>query len=152
MLSAHITSPQDLVTTGEAIRRGFAEQAAQKAVRAAPYVIQAETLRNQLSQIESIETLATRTDLRAPLLAAVGLSDKAQNRLTPSDLEVILQETVARISADFPETWREQLVYRYLLNRGDTLGGSMRNLTGAAAQIERLLIQRPWAEPPTTDD
>ncbi|MCW5880143.1 MAG: hypothetical protein KIS91_04315, partial [Anaerolineae bacterium] len=69
------------------------------------------------------------------------LSDKARARLTSVDLDTILAVALTEIAQDFPDTWREQLVYRFLLNRGDTLGGSMRNLTGAAAgaQLARAI-------------
>lgn len=136
MLPPHIHSPQDLVTTREAIRRGFLDQAVQKASKAAPYIVQAENLREQLKQVDRIEAHATSPELRVPLLAAIGLSDKARGRLTSVDLDMILEAALSQIVQTYPDTWREQLVYRYLLNRGDTLGGSMRNLTGAAGATQ----------------
>lgn len=136
MLSPYITSPQDLVTTREAIRRGFTDQAVQKAKRAAPYIVQAQALHERLLAFDTIANAAVDPTLRNMLLSSVGLSDKARRRLPSTDLDMILAETLRQIAEDFPEGWREQLVYRFLLNRGDTLGGSMRNLTGAAGGVQ----------------
>lgn len=133
MLPPYINSPQDLVTTREATRRGFADQAARKTAQAKPHVERAQAFHRQLAEVDTVEALTTDSALRSPLLAAVGLSDKARARLTSVDLDTILAVALTEIAQEFPDSWREQLVYRFLLNRGDTLGGSMRNLTGAAA-------------------
>jgi type II restriction enzyme len=41
----------------------------------------------------------------------------------------VLTQIAEKASRD----WREEIVYRYLLTRGDSLGGTMRNVTGAIA-------------------
>jgi hypothetical protein len=73
-------------------------------------------------------------DVRSELLTAAGLSDKALAHLRPADQT----EAVANLIKDFLEPagddFVEELVARFLLTRGDTLGGSMRNMGGAVAQ------------------
>jgi hypothetical protein len=71
--------------------------------------------------------------IRADLLAAAGVSDKAQNHLQPKDQAAIVEAMIKAITAAGARGWREEILYRFLLTRGDSLGGSMRNWTGAQA-------------------
>ena len=67
---------------------------------------------------------------------------KRAGQLTDAELEPALAQVLAQIQASAPDSWQREIIYRFLLTRGDTLGGSMRNVTGAAggAQLSRAVI------------
>jgi hypothetical protein len=63
-------------------------------------------------------------DIQSALLTAAGVSD------TKEAIAGLIKRFLEPAGAAFVE----ELVYRFLLTRGDTLGGSMRNLGGVLAQ------------------
>lgn len=69
-------------------------------------------------------------EIQGSLLTAAGISDKAKTHLQKEDK----QETVKGLIENFLEpsgkSFVGELVYRFLLTRGDSLGGRMRNLGG----------------------
>jgi len=73
-------------------------------------------------------------DIRAALLTAAGVSDKAASHLEEADKREAIAGLIANFLEPAGEAFVEELVYRFLLTRGDTLGGSMRNLGGVMAQ------------------
>lgn len=132
-LPAYIRSADDLVTSREATRRGFLQQALLKTTRAAPFVTGAKRLWEALQHVEQIDALLDVSLIRSDLLAAAGFSEKARTHLTPDDLESALKQVLSVIQAEAGQAFREEILYRYLLTKGDALGGMMRNLTGAVA-------------------
>ncbi len=138
MLPLHIHSVDDLITSREATREGFLQQALTKTQRAAPYIKEARNLKSILDTTDNIAELAQQSSqpIRHALLAAAGFSDKARGRMTGNELTSALEAILIRIAEMAPDDWREEIVYRFLLTRGDTLGGSMRNITGAAGSVQ----------------
>jgi Restriction endonuclease BsobI len=138
----HLKSSQDLETTYEAIRAGFVALALEKNRRATPYVAQARALKSAASQAKTPSDLMGIEEIQPGLLTAAGVSDKATNHLEDSDKK----EAIAGLIRNFLEpagaNFVEELVFRFLLTRGDTLGGSMRNVGGFMAQrkLTRSLI------------
>jgi hypothetical protein len=130
----HLSSAEDLVTTYEAVRAGFVALALEKNRRATPFVAQARALKVAASQARTPSELLSITEIQAALLTAAGVSDKALAYLQPPDKV----EAIQGLSNNFLEpagaNFVEELVFRFLLIRGDTLGGSMRNVGGALAQ------------------
>jgi hypothetical protein len=100
----HLKSAVDLKTTNEAVRAGFAALAVENHRRATPYVEQARALKHAASQAKH----------PIELLEISGI----QSALVPVS------------SVNFVE----ELVFRFLLTHGDTLGGSKRNIGGFMAQ------------------
>lgn len=149
-----IRSPADLVTTPEATRAGFAEQATAKAVAAQPFVERAMALKLAIATINDVEKLIQLTEHRESIVAACGLSIKARGYLKAEEESLIAQSLTMlyeRTAALYPEgtsadeiavAFRQQIVYRYLLTAGDTLGGSMRNYVGAiaAAKLSAAIV------------
>ena len=131
MLPPHIQTASDLQTPHQTICDGFLAQAIQKTRRAEVFVQEAQKLDALLQQAESIEQLVSSPDIQTPLVAAAGISDKARKYFTPAGLENAIAEVLKTISSSNPDGWRAEIVYRFLLTRGDTLGGSMRNYIGA---------------------
>lgn len=134
MIPDSITEPSDLVTTRKAVRQGFLAQAAEKRRRASPYVDEAGDLWLKLGQVRDADATGRSRRLRKEILAAAGLSEKAQGHLSPHDLKSALAQFADTVLEPAGGKWREEILYRYLLTAGDTLGGAMRNVTGALAQ------------------
>lgn len=128
-----IKSSADLVTSREAVRQGFLGQALAKTVQAEPYVAQARRFKKLLDDVASADAAVEQPTIRTDVLAAAGFSDKALNHLSGSELVDALEAVVSSISRQHPDTWRDELLFRFLLTRGDSLGGRMRNFTGARA-------------------
>jgi hypothetical protein len=68
------------------------------------------------------------------LLTAAGVSDKATNHLQDSDKREAVNGLIKNFLEPAGANFVEELVFRFLLTRGDTLGGSMRNVGGFMAQ------------------
>ncbi len=136
----HLTSSNDLVTTYEAVRAGFVALALEKNRRATPFVEQARALKAAASQARTPIDLMNIPGLQSALLAAAGLSDKAARHLLP-EAEAI-QELIKKFLEPAGANFVEELVFRFLITRGDTLGGSMRNIGGVLAQrkLTRAII------------
>ncbi len=100
----HLKSAADLETTNEGVRAGFAALALEKNRRATPYVEQARALKCAASQAKHPVELLEIPAIQSALVPVSGVN------------------------------FIEELVFRFLLTRGDTLGGSMRNIGGFMAQ------------------
>lgn len=131
---SHLRSADDLVTTYEATRAGFVALALEKNRRATPYVAEARALQHAASAVKDPAALRTVKGIEAGLLTAAGLSDKSLVYLSASDKEQAVVGLIENFLEPAGEHFVEELVFRFLLTRGDTLGGSMRNLGGALAQ------------------
>jgi len=131
-----IKSSGDLVTSHDATRSGFLEQALRKTEKAAPYVAQAHRLLGKLKKVSTISKLIEIDDIQDDLITAAGFSDKAAGYFSSEELKDSLLTVLEAIEAENGEKWREEILYRFLLTRGDSLGGAMRNITGAAAQVK----------------
>src|ERR1039458_2376702 len=130
----HIKSSKDLETTYEAVRAGFVALALEKNRRATPFVAQARALKAAASKAKTPADLLKITEIQSGLLTAAGVSDKATNHLEDSDK----REAVTGLIKNFLEpagvNFVEELGCRFLLTRGDTLGGSLRNVGACRAQ------------------
>jgi hypothetical protein len=73
-------------------------------------------------------------DIQPGLIAAAGVSDKAANHLEENDKKDAILGLIANFLEPAGEKFVEELVFRFLLIRGDSLGGSMRNVGGFMAQ------------------
>lgn len=138
----HLKTYEDLITSYEAVRAGFVALALEKNRRATPFVEQARALKIIASTAKSPAELLKIDDIQSALLTAAGISDKAVGHLQNQDKLDAIQGLVQNFLEPAAENFVEELVYRYLLTRGDTLGGSMRNAGGVIAQrkFSRALI------------
>jgi hypothetical protein len=130
----HLKSSEDLVTTYEAIRAGFVTLALEKSRRATPYIEEARALRIVASKARTPKELLNFREIWAGLLTAAGVSDKAFAYLEDDDKVEAIRGLVENFLEPAGENFIEELVFRFLLTRGETLGGSMRNIGGALAQ------------------
>jgi type II restriction enzyme len=141
-LPPHINAPEALVTKHDQTRQGFVGQAASKTEKASPFVAEASSLREQLNRFPSVEVLATEqiagaldNALEKMLFAAAGFSDKAIRHCTSEELRPALATLLEDI-ASHGRDWRGEIVSRFLLTSGDTLGGMMRNVTGGLGDVQ----------------
>ncbi len=131
---AYLKTHEDLITSYEAIRAGFVALALEKNRRATPFVEQARALKIIALTAKKSSDLVKIKDIQAALLTAAGISDKAVGHLQVQDKLDAIQGLIQNFLEPAGENFVEELVYRFLLTRGDTLGGSMRNAGGAIAQ------------------
>lgn len=139
---SHLKSSNDLVTTYEATRAGFVTLALEKNRRATPYVEQARALQKAASLVKKPADLLKTKGIESGLLTAAGLSDKALNHLLPRDKGEAIKGLIKNFLEPAGAKFVEELVFRFLLSRGDALGGSMRNIGGVLAQrkLTRTII------------
>lgn len=138
----HLASSDRLVTSYEAIRAGFIALALEKNRRATPFVAQARALKAAASLVRKPTELLDIQDIQPALLTAAGVSDKAVAHLQPEDKAEAIRGLIDNFLDPAGANFVEELVFRFLLTRGDTLGGSMRNVGGALAQrkLTRAII------------
>lgn len=135
----HLAGSHDLVTTYEITRAGFVAAALGKNKLADPFVAEARTLRVKATRARVPQDLLAIADIQSALLTAAGVSNKALVHLRQEDYAKIISEFIQNFLEPAGDKFVEELVYRFLLVRGDTLGGKIRNLAGTWAQ--RRLIR-----------
>ena len=138
----HLNSSKDLETTYEAIRAGFVSLALEKNRRATPFVAEARALKAAASKAKTPTELLGVSEIQSGLLTAAGVSDKAAEHLQESDKREAVKGLIKNFLEPAGTSFVEELVFRFLLTRGDTLGGSMRNVGGFIAQkkLTRTII------------
>lgn len=138
----HLSSAADLVTTYQAVRAGFVALALEKNRRATPFVAQARALKIAAAKADKPSELLKIQEVQLALLTAAGVSDKAFRHLMPEDKAEAIAGLIENFLEPAGKDFVEELVYRFLLTRGDTLGGAMRNVGGALAQrkLTRALL------------
>lgn len=130
----HLGSAADLETSHAAVRAGFVALALERNRRATPYVEEARALKSLALRAPTAAALLKIRGIRPGLLTAAGLSDKAAGHLEEAEKDEAIQGLIANFLEPAGPAFAEELVFRFLLTRGDTLGGSMRNVGGALAQ------------------
>ena len=130
----HVKSPKDLITPIDVTQSGFLQQALRKTKEANPYVDRAKYFLDKLQFVKKPQDLINMKEMRSDLITAAGFSDKATNYFSPSELEDALLKVLQEIESKAGSDWQTEIVYRFLLTRGDTLGGVMRNILGAEAK------------------
>jgi type II restriction enzyme len=130
----HLKSAADLVTTGDQVRAGFVSLALERNRQATPHVEAARALKVAASKATSPAALKDIRSIQSALVTAAGISDKAAGYMLPEDKREAIQGLIANFLEPAGAAFVEELVFRFLLTRGDTLGGTMRNIGGALAQ------------------
>ncbi len=138
----HLESYESLVTPYEEIRAGFIALALEKNIKATPFVEEAKALKVIAMKAKSPRDLLNFDEIQTSLLTASGISDKARTHLKDEDRKKAILGLIENFLEPSGESFVDELVYRFLLTRGDSLGGSMRNLAGAIGEwkLTRILI------------
>ncbi len=135
----HIKKYEDLITSYNETRAGFISIALEKNRRANPYIEEARVLQNKIKNVSNPEELIKLPDIRNGLISASGISDKASVHLGDEGCNTAIQEFIKNFLLPAGDKFKEELVFRFLLTKGDSLGGSMRNIVGALAQKKLCL-------------
>lgn len=130
----HIKKWEDLVTTHKAIRAGFISIAFEKNIKGSPFIEEAKSLKIITSKLKKPEQLLELKDIYPALLTAAGQSEKSLNYLLEEDKKAAINELIEKFLVPAGKDFADELVYRYLLTKGDALGGIMRNLVGALSE------------------
>jgi type II restriction enzyme len=164
-----ITQSTDLVTSREQTRAGFIAFALEKNRRSTPIIESAKSLKVLAGKANIAKDLLKISDIKSALLTAAGLSDKAVDYFTEDDKDKAILSLIENFLEPAGKGFVDEVVYRYLLIKGDSLGGSMRNIAGAIAQqkfvrtlLSNLSISginyqwldnktKKWEEKPTED-
>lgn len=130
----HLNSVQDLITTPENTRAGFIALALERNRRATPFVAEARDLKVNATGARSPLALRELSHIQGALLTAAGVSDKAASHFEHAERNIAIENLIAEFLKPAGDAFVEELVFRFLLTRGDSLGGSMRNVGGVLAQ------------------
>ena len=138
----HLKSYKSLITPYEETRAGFISLALEKNRKATPFVEEAKVLKVFASKAKTPRALLRISEIQKSLLTAAGISDKAKNHLQEDDKQEAIKGLIENFLEPSGKSFVDELVYRFLLTRGDSLGGSMRNLAGALGEwrFTRILI------------
>jgi type II restriction enzyme len=138
----HLTSSESLITPYEQTRAGFVALALEKNRKATPYVEEAKTLKALTKKVIKPIQLLDAFEVRSSIITAAGVSDKAANHLTEEDKTEAIKSLIKNFLEPAGKDFIDELIYRFLLTRGDTLGGSIRNLAGSLGEkkFSRTLI------------
>ena len=126
----HLKSYEDLITPYEETRAGFIALALEKNRTATPFVEQAKALKVFASKAKTPKELLGINEIQESLLTAAGISDKAKTHLQTKDKQEAIKGLIENFLEPSGKSFVDELVYRFLLTRGDSLGGRMRNLGG----------------------
>jgi len=145
MTNNYIRKASDLVSTKESQRNGFLEYALRKSKESIPYLDKAKSLKLILEQYtKKPKDILKLKEEKVACYQAAGVSIKAKHYLTEEDLNSILLEFIKEFLEPAGAQYIEELIYRYLLTLGDSLGGRMRNLVGSMAneKLTRFIISQ----------
>lgn len=132
----HLNVCLDLTTPYEETRAGFISFALEKNRRSTPYIEKAKALKHSASSAKTPFDLLDIEDIKPALLTASGLSAKAIKYLEDSHKEEAIEKLIENFLEPAGLQFIDELVYRYLLIEGDSLGGSMRNIAGQLAEYK----------------
>ncbi len=126
----HLISHESLITPYEETRSGFISIALEKNKYATPFVEEAKVLKVIALKAESPRDLLDMNHIQESLLTAAGISEKARKYLTDEDKRVAITKLIENFLEPSGNSFVDELVYRFLLTKGDALGGKIRNLAG----------------------
>ena len=133
-----IVSPESLVTTHEETRAGFLSVALEKNRVGDPFVKSALAFKAMVAHTRSPEELLSVPQVRPFLITAAGLSEKSLSYLNEADQTMAIQELIDKFLKPAGDNYIDEATFRYLLIKGDAVGGMMRNKIGSLGQ-ERLI-------------
>lgn len=137
-MNRYITSLEDLITTHEQTRAGFLAIALEKNIVGDPYVKQALAFKSMVSHTKGPDDFLTMPSIRPFMLTAAGLSEKSLQHLNNDDHTMVIKELINKFLKPAGSEYIDETIYRFLLTKGDAVGGTMRNRIGTMGQ-EKLV-------------
>ena len=130
----HLKAFEDLVTPYEETRAGFVALALEKSRKAIPFIEEAKSLKALAGKASKPEELLNIQEIQRPLLTASGVSDKASSYMNDQDKKAAVLNLIENFLEPSGKYFTDELVYRFLLTKGDAVGGVIRNFAGAAGE------------------
>ena len=127
-----------MITKHEETRAGFLKIALEKNKAGDPFVKNALAFKAMVAHTSRAEDLLSIKKIRPFLVTAAGLSDKSLTYLNEEDQTLAVQELLEKFLKPAGSNYIDEAIFRYLLIKGDTVGGIMRNRIGKLGQ-ERLV-------------
>lgn len=137
-MNRYITSLEDLITTHEQTRAGFLAIALEKNMVGDPYVKQALAFKSMVSHTKGPDDFLTMPSIRPFMLTAAEMSEKSLQHLDTEDHTMVIKELIDKFLKPAGPAYIDETIYRFLLTKGDAVGGTMRNRIGAMGQ-EKLV-------------
>lgn len=137
-MNRYITSFEDLITTHEQTRAGFLAIALEKNMLGDPYVKQALAFKSMVSHTTCPDDFLSMPSIRPFMLTASGLSEKSLHYLNSEDCTLVIKELIDKFLKPAGSAYIDEAIYRFLLTKGDAVGGIMRNRIGSMGQ-EKLV-------------
>lgn len=137
-MNKYITSLEDLITTHEQTRAGFLAIALEKNRVGDPYVKQALAFKTMVVHTKGPDDFLRMPSIRPFMLTAAGLSEKSLQHLNNDDKTLVIKELIDKFLKPAGPAYIDETIYRFLLTKGDAVGGTMRNRIGAMGQ-EKLV-------------
>ena len=137
-MNRYINSLEDLITTHEETRAGFLAIALEKNMVGDPYVKQALAFKAMVSHTKGPDDFLMMPSIRPFLLTAAGLSEKSLQHLNNEDHTLVIKELIDKFLKPAGSAYIDETIYRFLLTKGDAVGGTMRNRIGDMGQ-EKLV-------------
>lgn len=103
-----------------------------------PYVKQALAFKAMVSHTKGPDDYLTMPSIHPFLLTAAGLSEKSLQHLNNEDHTLVIKELIDKFLKPAGSAYIDETIYRFLLTKGDAVGGTMRNRIGAMGQ-EKLI-------------
>lgn len=138
MFDKPIPNAEALVTTQIARRTGFLRIALEKNKISSPFVTIAHHFRALVKNIETSTELIQCAAVRKFMLSAAGMSDKSLAYLDEEDQQVALNNLNENFLIPAGKQFVDEAIYRFLLIKGDAVGGTIRNMIGKYGEIELL--------------
>ena len=140
--NSHLKSYESLITPYEETRAGFIYLALEKNREATPFVEEAKALKVFALKARSPKKLLLIKEIQNSLLTAAGISDKAKKHLKDEDKKEAIKGLIENFLEPSGKSFIDELIYRFLLTRGDSLGGGMRNIAGILGErrFTRILM------------
>lgn len=138
MNNKFITAASDLVTTHEQTRAGFLSIALEKNRVGDPYVKNALAFKALVAGTKGPDDFLAMPEVRPFVLTASGLSEKSMKYLDEDDQTAAIKELIDKFLKPAGRDYIDETIYRYLLIKGDAVGGTMRNRIGALGE-EKLI-------------
>jgi hypothetical protein len=130
-----VTDYSQLVTSKESTLAGFIEQSETKIAKSKAFKLRIDSARSKIVSGLTIGEIFADSDTKYFFLGASCLSKKAQGHFREDELETLVSKVID-LNRLGDLNYVDELSSRCLLTLGDSLGGTMRNSVGQAAQLK----------------
>ncbi len=138
----HLNSASDLVTLRTDTSAGFIKMSLERSLRATQYVEEGRALRAASNSFLGVTELLSDDSMHQAILTAAGVSEKAKKYFLEEDRRFAMSEFAEKYLQAAGNQFVDELVMRFMLTRGETLGGTMKNVVGYLAEVrlQRAII------------